>query len=131
MSMRSLTAAFASFVVLVPSLAFAQTLSVVAGVFNILAGLMLVAAFLLFFGGLVGWFVRRGVYPGYRDDMIRVMHWAVAVLFVLVVLLAVIRFVQVYQAAATFVFGIILFLIAFWVVMTVVTAKPKKDAEER
>ena len=125
------TLALASlFALMLPGVAFAQTLSVVTGVFNIIVGLMLVAAFLLYFGALVAWFVRRGAWPSYRDETIHLMKWAVAILFVLAVVLAVVRFVQVYQAAAAFIFGIILFLGLVWVIMTIATTKPKKDAEE-
>jgi len=58
------------------------------------------------------------------------MQWAVVIMFVLVVLLILVNFVQVHQAAAAFVFGVILFLAIVWVIMTAVTAKPKKDADE-
>ncbi|OGG53246.1 hypothetical protein A3C20_03335 [Candidatus Kaiserbacteria bacterium RIFCSPHIGHO2_02_FULL_55_25] len=126
--MRYLALAFLP--ALLPEVVFAQTLSVVTGVFNILVGLMLVAAFLMFFGALIGWFVRRGAWPSYRDEMIHIMEWAVVVMFVLVVLLMLVHFVQVYKAAAAFVFGIIIFLAIVWVIMTVATAKPKKDADE-
>ena len=128
--MRYPALALAFFASLTPEVALAQTLSVVTGVFNILVGLMLVAAFLLYFGAFVGWFVRRGTWHSYRDEMIHIMEWAVVIMFVLVVLLGIVHFVQLYKAAAAFVFGIILFLVAVWVIMTVATAKPKKDAEE-
>jgi hypothetical protein len=115
---------------LLPGIVSAQALSQVAGIFNMFVGLMLVAAFLLYFGALAGWVARLGAYPSYRDEMIHLMMWAVAILFVLVLLLALIHFVQVYQAAAAFVFGIILFLIIVWIIMTAVTAAPKKDEDE-
>ena len=98
--------------------------------FNIFVGLMLVAAFLLYFGALAGWVARLGAYPSYRDEMIHLMMWGVAVLFVLVIILFLIHFVQVYQATAAFILGIILFLIVVWIIMTAVTSKPKKDDEE-
>ena len=115
---------------LLPQVVFGQTLTVVSGIFNILVGLMLVAAFLIYFGALIGWYVRRGSWPSYRDEMIHYMQWAVVIMFVLVVLLILVNFVQVHQAAAAFVFGVILFLAIVWVIMTAVTAKPKKDADE-
>lgn len=130
MSMSTVLRVLPIAAILLPGVASAQTLSKLAGVFNIFVGLMLVAAFLTFFGGLIGWYVRLGAWPSYRDDMIHVMMWAVAIMFVLVVLLALVHFVQVYQAAAAFVFGVALFLGAAWVVMTVATAKPKKEGDE-
>lgn len=104
-------------------------LTQIAGIFNIFVGLMLVAAFLLYFGALVGWFIRRGAYPSHRDDMIRLMQWAVVTLFILVVLLALIHIVQVYRAAAAFVVGLVIFFLVVWLILKASATPPKKDAE--
>ena len=109
----------------------ANGLSLFAGLFNIFVGLMLVAAVLLFFGGLIGWYLRRGPNPSNRDEMIRILQWSVAILFVLVVMLGAIRFVQTYQAAAVFMLGIAIFIGAAWLVMTVVASAPKKEDEKK
>lgn len=121
--------AIASSTILLPISAHAQAsgLALISGLFNIFVGLMLVAAVLLFFGGLIGWYLRRGPYPSYRDEMIRVLQWSVAILFVLVVMLGAIRFVQTYQAAAAFMMGIVIFIGAVWAVVTLATSAPKKD----
>jgi hypothetical protein len=103
-------------------------LTQVAGIFNIFVGVMLVAAFLLYFGALIGWAIRLGVYPGYRDEMIHLMMWANVVLFVLVVLLAAVHFLQAYRAQAAFLFGIALFFAIAWLVLKTVTA-PKEEEE--
>ena len=116
-----------------PMAAHAQAsgLTLLAGLFNIFVGLMLVCAVLMFFGGLIGWYLRRGPHPSNRDEMIRVLQWSVAILFVLVVMLGAIRFVQTYQAAAVFMLGIVIFIGAAWLVMTVVASAPKKEDEKK
>jgi len=99
--------ALASF--FVPHIASAQQgLSQTAGLFNIMVGLMLVAAFLLFFGGLGMWFARLGTWPTYRDEGISLMQWGVGVLFVLAILLAVVQFVQKHAALAAFLVGVVI-----------------------
>ncbi len=110
-------------VVLVPGIVSAQTLSAVAGVFNIFIGLMLVTAFLLFFGGLVVWFIRLGTSPTHRDEAISIMEWAVAVLFILVVLLAIAQFIQNHTAVASTVLGFIIVGLVAWLIFTVLTAE--------
>lgn len=108
---------------LTPSVASAQVLSQVSGLFNIMVGLMLVAACMFFFGGLGMWFVRLGTWPTYRDEAIDLMQWGVAILFVLAVLLAIVQFVQNHYGAAVFVFGIIILIAVAWVVVTLSQAK--------
>lgn len=110
-------------VLLLPSAASAQVLSQVSGLFNIMVGLMLVFSFLFFFGGLGMWFVRLGTWPTYRDDAIRLMQWGVVILFVLAVLLAIVQFVQKHVALASFLAGLVVFVIVAWVFVTVSTAK--------
>ncbi|HVU75356.1 MAG TPA: hypothetical protein VHD38_00755 [Candidatus Paceibacterota bacterium] len=102
-------------------------MSQIAGILNIFVGLMLVAAFLLYFGALIGWAIRLGVYPSYRDEMIHLMMWANAVLFVLVVLLAIVHFLQSYLAVASFLFGILIFFGVIWLIVQVATAQGAED----
>lgn len=117
-------------VVLLPSAAYAQVLSQVSGFFNIMVGLMLVFAFLFFFGGLGMWFVRLGTWPTYRDEAIRLMQWGVVILFVLAALLAIVQFVQKHVAAATFLAGIVIVIGVAWVVVTVSQAKGEDDEKK-
>lgn len=112
---------------LLPGEASAQTLSSVAGVFNIFVGLMLVAAFLLFFGGLALWGIRLGTFPTHRDQAIRLMQWAVAILFVLVVLLAVAQFVQTHTATAATVLGFVIVALVAWGIFTVASAPAEEE----
>lgn len=108
---------------LAPSAAHAQVLSEVAGLFNIMVGLMLTLSFLMFFGGLGMWFVRLGTYPTYRDEAIKLMTWAVAILFVLAVLLAVVQFVQRHTALASFLVGVAIVIAVAWVAVKVSQTK--------
>lgn len=108
---------------LAPSAAHAQVLSEVAGLFNIMVGLMLTLSFLMFFGGLGMWFVRLGTYPTYRDEAIKLMTWAVVILFVLAVLLAVVQFIQQHTALASFLAGIAIVIGVAWVAVKVSQAK--------
>ncbi|MDB5238136.1 MAG: hypothetical protein JWM46_406 [Candidatus Kaiserbacteria bacterium] len=114
---------------LLPGIASAQTMTAVVGVFNIFVGLMLAAAFLLYFGGLVVWFIRLGTWPTYRDEAIEYMQWAVAVLFVLVVLLALVQFVQNHTATAMLVLGFIIVGLVAWAVFTVASAPDASEEE--
>lgn len=116
-------------VLLAPSAAHAQMLSELAGLFNIIVGLMLVLCFLLFFGGLGMWFVRLGTYPTYRDDAIRLMTWAVAIMFVLAVLLAIVQFIQRHAALASFLVGIAIVIGVAWLAVKVSQAKGGEDKE--
>jgi drug/metabolite transporter superfamily protein YnfA len=60
--------------------------------------------------------------------MIHLMMWANVVLFVLVILLALVHFLQAYRAAAAFVFGIVLFCALAWLIIKAATT-PKEEEE--
>jgi len=104
--------------------------SQLAGLFNIFIGLMLVASLLLFFGGLIGWAAHLGFSRGYRDDMIRIMTWGVAVLFTLLLILALVHLIQAYPDLTSFALGVALFLGLAWLVLKVASA-PQGDEDER
>lgn len=93
-------------------------LSTVTALFNIVVGLMLVAAFLAMAGGLMMWYVRLGTWPTYRDEAIGVMQWGVAILFVLVVLLGVAQYVQTHMAISMMALGAVVAAVAVYVVAT-------------
>lgn len=91
-------------------------LSTVIALFNIVVGLMLVISILAMGGGLMLWYVRLGTSPTYRDEAIDYMRWAVAILFVLVVLLGVAQFVQTHMAMSMLAIGAVVFAaIAYFV----------------
>ncbi|MFA7309465.1 MAG: hypothetical protein WC050_01035 [Candidatus Paceibacterota bacterium] len=123
------TLAASSILLLLPTVAFADILPRVAGFFNIFVGLMLVAAFLCMGTGMLLWVVRLSTYPTYRDEGILLMMWGVAILFVLLVLLAIVQFIQFHAAAASFVFGIIILIAVAWFVIAVLMAKEEKKEE--
>lgn len=116
-------------VLLVPSAASAQALSDVAGLFNIMVGLMIVIAFLCFFGGAGMWFLRLGTYPTYRDEAINLMQWAVAILFTLAILLAVVRFVQTNAALASFLVGVVIVIAVAFLIVKLSQAKGADEDE--
>lgn len=113
-----------------PTTASAQVLVQAVGIFNIFVGLMLVVAVLVYFGSLVGWYIRRGVSTGYRDEMIALMQWPVVILFVLLIMLALIRFVQHSQGVASFVLGLFLFFMIAWVALQLASASAKGGEKE-
>ena len=78
----------------VPGVAAAQTLSAWVGLLFIMAGLMLTAAILFYGGGMVLWAVRLNTFPTNRDYAIELLQWGIAVLFVLILMLAIVQFTQ-------------------------------------
>jgi len=102
-----------------PSLALAQVgaVSKIVGIFNIFVGAMLTVALLLYGVGFIMWWIRLGSWPSYRTGAIRVLEWAVAVLFTLVVLLAIVQFFQKHPHAATYVISAIVIVLIVWVVL--------------
>ena len=127
--MSRLLAASAA-IALLPGVAFAQALSELTGLFNIFVGLMLTGSILLFATGLVLWFIRRGTYPTYRDEGIELMEWSVAILFVLIVLLALVQFVQMQPWIASFVVGLIVLILIIWYALYVATSGMGDDEKE-
>ncbi len=82
----------------------------IAELFNIFVGLMLATAILMFAGGLGSYFPRLGTWPSHRDDSIKTMEWAVAILFVLVVILGVVQHFQKYPVIVSTIVGVIVIL---------------------
>jgi hypothetical protein len=117
----------ALFLIALPGYAHADGISQVAGLFNILAGLMLVVSFLLFFGGLGMWMARLGTFPTYRDDAIMMMQWGVAILFVLAALLALVQFIQKNTDIAYMILGGVVVAVGIWIALTVAAQKPDED----
>lgn len=101
------------------------TFSQAFGFFNILVGLMLVAAFLSFFGGFTAYLTRLGLES--RMQGLRYMYWGSAILFVLIVLLTIVNFLQFNPAV---VFGIIAVLIVIFGAWAIVKASQESGEEE-
>ncbi|RJQ33816.1 hypothetical protein C4556_03830 [Candidatus Parcubacteria bacterium] len=113
--------------VVTPTPAEALTFVSVAELFNIFIGLMLTAALLLFFGGLWVYFSRLGTWPNNRDEAIKIMEWGVAVLFTLIILLAIVQFFQRYPKVMSMVVAGIVILILAGITLWVTMAKKKKE----
>jgi hypothetical protein len=94
------------------------TISQFVGVFNIFVGLMITLSILLMATGTIMWVVRLGTSPTYRDDAIKVMQWAIALLFTTTVLLFVAQFVQRHTATAVFIIGFFILAAAAWFIFT-------------
>lgn len=93
-------------------------LTQVVGIFNIFVGVMLVVALLLYGGALIMWVTRLGSWPSPRDEAIEMMAWAPTILFVLIVLLGIVQYVQRHPAAGASIVGFLVVLIAAWVIIS-------------
>ena len=113
--------------VVTPTPAEALTFVSVSELFNIFVGLMLTAALLLFFGGLWVYFSRLGTWPNNRDEALKIMEWGVAVLFTLIILLAIVQFFQRYPKVMSMVVAGIVILILAGITLWVTMAKKEKD----
>lgn len=121
----SLGAVFA--VIFAPNSASALTFLSAAELFNIFVGLMLTAALLLFFGGLWVYFTRLGTWPNNRDQALKVMEWGVAVLFTLIIILAIAQFFQRYPKVMSMLVAGIVILVVIGVIFWIATAKAEKE----
>lgn len=91
------------------------SLSAAFGMFNIVVGLMLVAAFLLFFGGLSAYLSRLGLVG--REEGLKYMYWGTTVLFMLIVLLGI---VNVFESNPNLMYGVVasvIIVFALWAIM--------------
>ena len=119
-----------------PSLAFASTttdiLSQVSGLFYIVVGLAVVMAVLLMAAGIILWVARFGTDETYRDQAIKIMEWAVATLFTLILVLGVIEFIQSHSAIVLYIIGIAIIVVLIWFILTsgIFAGGGKKDEDE-
>lgn len=72
------------------------TISQLFGLFNIVAGLLLVASILTFGGGLVSYFGRLALAK--RNESLIPMQWGVRMMFVLVLVLGTVEYIQLHTA---------------------------------
>jgi len=125
-----LSGIFTAASLVVPQSALALSLVEVAELFNIFVGFMLTASLLVFFVGLWVYFTRLGTWPSNRDQGIKIMEWGVALLFVLVVILAVVQFFQKYPKAATAIVASVALLLFIGLVFYVAVNTGAKKKEE-
>ena len=88
---------------------------------------MLTAALLLFFGGLWVYFTRLGTWPNNRDQALKIMEWGVAVLFTLIIILAIAQFFQRYPKVMSMLVAGIVILVVIGVIFWIATAKAEKE----
>src|SRR3989338_10083424 len=115
--MRTATRSFAllipaALVACMPAIASAMTFVQVLQLFNIFVGAFLNVTILVFCTGVFVYFARLGTWPSHRDQAIQILVWAVAMLFVLVVLLAIVQWFERHTKTA-------LFILAFAMVVVV------------
>ena len=125
-----LSGIFTAASLVVPQSALALSLVEVAELFNIFVGFMLTASLLVFFGGLGVYFTRLGTWPSNRDQGIKIMEWGVALLFVLVVILAVVQFFQKYPKVMSAIVAGIFILLLLGVVLYVAANTAQKKPEQ-
>ena len=93
------------------------TVAQIAGIVNIGAGVLLMVALLLFFGGLGTWAVHLGL--PHRDEGIILMEHGVVLLFTLVCILGIARLVQFHTQAVLQILAIALILFGGYIVIIV------------
>lgn len=101
---------FAWMVFLMPSSASALTLVQVLGVFHLLVGLFVVVTFFTFATGVFVYIVRLGTWPTHRDTAIKVLEWAIAMMFILILLIALVYLFQSYSRIALTILGVIVII---------------------
>lgn len=101
----------------------------VVGLFNMFVGLMLVAALLAYGTGFVMWVTRLGSWPSPRDEAIHVMMWTPAILFTLVVLLAIVQFLQAHPTAALYAAAAAGVAFAVWALIFLIRNAGEKEEE--
>ena len=124
---RILTIAPAVSLLALPHVVLAQTFGQVVSLFNIFVGLMLVAALLTYGVGFVIWITRLGTWPTYRTQGVKIMEWAVVILFVLVVILAIVQFFRDHPYAATYTVSAILLALIIWAVIIMMKQPEEKE----
>ena len=117
-------------ILLSPVIVSAQTLTQAVGLFNVFVGLMVTGALLTYGIGFVIWFVRLGTWPTYRTEAIKIMEWSVVILFVLVLLLGIVQYVQNHPRAAGYLAAIVVGAIVVWIVVYLASRPAEKKKPE-
>ena len=110
----------------VSALSLVQTL----GFLDIFIGLFLTLSMVLFVAGLVIYFTRYGTV--HRADAFKYTQWAIALLFVIIVVLGLVHGFQLHPVVLRYVVGVILFLIIIGILMHLLSSSGgEKGKEER
>jgi len=133
MKIREQTAAFASILgllaIFTPGSASALTLVQVVGLFYVAVGLLVSFTLGIFVVGVCIWIARFNTWPSHRESAIRILEWAVSMLFVLILLVALVYFIQRHSAIALSVLAFIAVVAVLALIASVAAgAKKKKPA---
>lgn len=90
----SFFSAFAFLTLFVPDAASALTIPQLLGLFHIAVGILLTITLGVFIQGVALWIARFNTWPSHRETAIRILEWAIVMLFVLLLLIAFVYFVQ-------------------------------------
>lgn len=107
-----------------------MTIVQIINLFNVFVGLYLTATLLVFFGSFIMYLARLGTYPTYRESAIRGMEWGVAMLFVLIVLLAIVQLFERRPDVATTIFALAAIVAAIFAVISSAVANAAKRNED-
>lgn len=122
----------ALFVACVPTTVSAVTFVQALQVFNIFVGLFLTVTILVFCTGIFVYFARLGTWPSHRDQAIQILEWAVGMLFVLVVLLAIVQWFERHTEVALFILAFVILVVVFgFILYTAATGGGGKKAEKK
>ncbi len=117
-----------------PGSAHALTFPQVVGLFHVAVGFILTGIVLLFVTGFSVYIARLNTWPSYRDSAIRVLEWAVVMLFMLIVVLSLVNAIQHHgEVALPILAFLIIVFVAFFIIRVFATTKkaPPRPPERR
>ena len=109
-----------------PRSASAWTLVQTIGLFHIVVGLLLVFTLAIFATGVSLWIARLNTWPSYRETAIITLEWAVSMLFVLILLVALVYFIQRHSATALTILGVVVIIGILVLITSVFTGQKEK-----
>lgn len=107
-----------------PLPAFALSIPQALGFLDIFIGIFLTVSIILFGAGLIIYAVRYGTV--HREEAFHYMQPAIAILFVLFVLMALVHYFQRHPGAFINIAGLILFILLVWLIIYIVSLDKKK-----
>ncbi len=105
----------AAFVAGIPTVACALSVTQVpVALINVFLGVYMTVMLLMLCAGIAMYIGRIGTWPSNRDEAIRVFEWVVAMMFTLVVIVAVGKFVDRNPVIASRIAGVCVFGVVVW-----------------
>ncbi|OGG80549.1 hypothetical protein A3A39_01520 [Candidatus Kaiserbacteria bacterium RIFCSPLOWO2_01_FULL_54_13] len=120
-------AAIAAMFAFAPTSASALTFVQAIGLFHVVVGLLLAATLIIFATGVGLYIARLNTWPSHRETAIRVMEWAVTMLFVLIILIAIVNFFQRHSTIALTILAFVA-IVAVAILIVRVAAQSKKTS---